>query len=409
MNAPTALGGVRVLDLTHYIAGPYCTKLFADAGADVIKVERPDGGDPARRIGPFLHDEPGLERSGLFLHLNTNKRSITLNLKSETGRKIVLDLARDCDILVENFAPDLLPSVGLTYEAFEGVNPRIVMTSLSNFGQTGPYRNYKMSEITAYALGGTMQNTGLADREPLKLGLTVEQFFAGMVSATATMGAYIERLNSGSGQHVDLSIMEIMVGNQDRAVQGHMMYRYIGPGERARAGGPGAGRNILPTGVYPTADGYVQFFSLQPHWDRICRMIGREDLIDDPYFTDPKNFTGNPDVKAEFDAILLEWLLVRTKREVMERSQECGYPCGAINSMDDVFSDPHLASRGFFAQIDHPATGVLTYPGAPYKMTETPWRAGRAPLLGEHTFSILQEQLGYSAEDVARLKEQGAV
>jgi crotonobetainyl-CoA:carnitine CoA-transferase CaiB-like acyl-CoA transferase len=406
---PAALEGVRVLDLTHYIAGPYATKLLADYGADVIKIERPDGGDPARRLGPFLNDEPGLERSGLFLHLNTNKRSVTVNIKSAAGRRIVLDLAREADIIVESFSPRVLPSLGLAYDAFAAVSPGAVMVSLSNFGQTGPYRDYKMSEITAYALGGTMQNTGLHDREPLKLGLTVEQFFAGMITATAGMGAYLSAAATGEGQHVDLSIMEIMVGNQDRAVQGHMNYRYTGDSARGRAGGPGAGRNILPAGVYPTADGYVQFFTLQPHWDRICRMIDRPDLIDDPHFTAPENFSGNPEIKAEFDAILLEWLLVRSKREVMERSQACGYPCGAINTMADVFSDPHLAQRGFFAEVEHPETGVLTYPGAPFKMSETPWRAGRAPLLGEHTFAVLTQQLGYSAEDVARLREMAAI
>jgi crotonobetainyl-CoA:carnitine CoA-transferase CaiB-like acyl-CoA transferase len=203
-------------------------------------------------------------------------------------------------------------------------------------------------------------------------------------------------------------MMEIMVANQDRAVQGHMMYQYTGPSGIGRAGGPAAGRNIMPTGVYPTSDGYVQFFTLQPHWDRICRMIDRPDLVEDEYFTKPEHFTGNPEVKAEFEAILLEWLLTHTKREVMEKSQECGYPCGAINTMEDVFADPQLAARGFFAQVDHPAVGVLTYTGAQMKMSETPWRAGRAPMLGEHTSEVLSK-LGYEAEDIARLKEQGAV
>ena len=407
-NAPTALGGIRVIDLTHYIAGPYCTKLLADFGADVIKIERPDGGDPARRLGPFLHDDPGIERSGLFLHLNTNKRSVTLNLKSEAGRKILVDLVRDADIVVESFAPGFLGSLKLDYEALQAINPRLVMTSLTNFGQTGPYRDYKLTEITAYALGGTMQNTGLADREPVKLGGTVEQFFAGMIAATATMGAYMSALATGEGQHVDLSLFEIMVGNQDRAVQGHMMYAYTGGTGIGRSGGAGTGRNILPTGVYPTLDGYVQFFTLVPHWDRICRMIDREDLIEDAHFTAPENFTGNAEVKAEFDAILLEWLLTRTKREVMERSQACGYPCGAINTMADVFDDPHLAARGFFAQVDHPHVGTLTYPGAPFRMSQTSWRAGRAPLLGEHTRDTLFG-LGYSDEEIARLRSQGAI
>ena len=407
-SVPTyALEGVRVVDLTHYIAGPYCTKLFADQGADVIKVERPDGGDPARRLAPFFHDEPQLEKSGLFLHLNTNKRSLTLDLKSQAGRRILLDLMRDADIVVESFSPRVMPSLGLDYEALSAVNPNLVMTSISNFGASGPYRDYRMSEITMYALGGTMYTTGTADREPVKLGLTVEQIFAGMVAATATMGAYMGVLLQGEGgQHIDLSLMEIMAGNQDRAVQAHTNYQYTGL-PAARAGGA-QGRNLLPSGVYPCADGYVQLFALQPVWDRICRMIDREDLIDDPYFTAPENFAGNAQVKAEFDALVIEWLISRGKQEIMEKAQSVGYFCGAINTMEDVFGDPHLQARGFFTEIDHPATGPLRYPGAPFKAGATSWKVGRAPLLGEHTHEVLSG-LGYSGEEIVRMRSQGVI
>jgi crotonobetainyl-CoA:carnitine CoA-transferase CaiB-like acyl-CoA transferase len=300
-----------------------------------------------------------------------------------------------------------MPSFGLDYPTIHEANPGVVMTSISNFGQTGPYRDYKMTELTLYALGGTMHSTGVPDREPLKLALTVEQFFAGMVSATAAMGAYMGAQLHGTGQRVDLSLFEIIAGNQDRAVQAHTVFQYAGT-IAGRAGGSG-GRNILPNGVYPVSDGYVQFFALQPIWDRFCRMIDRPDLIEDAHFTAPENFTGNAAVKAEVDAMVYEWLLVRTKREVMEKAQSVGYFCGAINSMEDVFNDPHLAAREFFAEVEHPVAGSLRYPGAPFKMTESPWRAGRAPLLGEHTAEVLCERLGHSAEDLTRLREQGVV
>jgi crotonobetainyl-CoA:carnitine CoA-transferase CaiB-like acyl-CoA transferase len=402
-----ALNGVRVIDLTHYIAGPYCTKLLADYGAEVIKIERPDGGDPARRLGPFFHDEPHLEGSGLFLDLNTNKRSVTLNLKSAAGREILIELVREADVVVENFAPRVLPSLGLDYGVLQSVNPRLVMTSISNFGQTGPYRDYKMSEITLYALGGTMYSTGDPDREPVKLALTAEQFFAGMVSATATMGAFMGVVLHGVGQHVDLSLMEIMAANQDRGVQAHTNYQYTGS-VAARTGG-GASRNILPSGVYPCADGYVQLFALQPVWDRVCLMIDRPDLISDPYFTAPENFSANPAVKAEFDAILLEWLLPRTKQEIMLKAQSVGYFCGALNTMEDVFNDEHLRARDFFVEVDHPYTGPIEYPGPQFKMDVTPMMPGRAPLLGEHTSEVLREHLRFSSDDVARLRAQGAI
>ena len=416
LNGEAATGplqGVKVLDLTHYLTGPYATKLFADYGADVIKVERPDGGDPARGITPFFHDKPHFEGSGLFLHLNTNKQSVTLNLKSAAGKKILLDLAKDADILVESFSPRVMPSLGLDYDTLHALNPGLTYASISNFGQNGPYRDYKTAEITLYAMGSTMISTGMPDRPPVKLGLTVEHFFAGMVSATATMGAFYGAVNDGEGQHVDLSLFEIQVGNQDRSVQGMMMYQYtggsfVGTGP-PRTGGGSSGRNLLPAGVYPVADGYVQFFTLAPHWDRICRLIERPDLIEDPYFTAPENFSNNPEAKAMFDALLIEWCVQHTKLEVMERSQAVGYMCGAINTVEDVFNDPHLAEREFFVEIDHPYTGPLKYPGAQFKMGETPYRPGRAPLLGEHTESVLVERLGYTKQDVALLRAQGAI
>lgn len=322
----------------------------------------------------------------------------------------MLELARRADILVENFSPRVMPSLGLAYPVLEAVNPRLVMTSISNFGASGPYRDYKVSEITLYALGGTMYSTGLPDRPPVKLGLTVEQFYAGMVCAQATLGAFLGAVATGEGQQLDLSLFEIIVANQDRAVQAHMMYQYIGDkgGGWVRSGGGSPGRTLLPTGVYPTADGYVQFFTLQPYWDRICRMIDRPDLINDPYFTKPENFSGNAEAKAEFDAILIEWLVQHTKQEVMEKAQACGYPCGAINTMADVFQDPHLRARGFLVEVDHPYTGPLTYPGAPFIMSETPWRAGRAPLLGEHTEETLAG-LGYSGAEIERLRSEGVI
>ena len=398
---PLPLAGLRVLDLTHYIAGPYCTKLLADYGADVIKVERPDGGDPARRLGPFLRGEPHLEGSGLFLHLNTNKRSITLNLKTEAAKNVLLALVRESDVLVESFAPRVLPSLGLGYDPFRAGNPRLVMTSISNFGQTGPYRDYKMSEITLYAMGGTMHSTGEEEREPVKLGLTVEQFYCGMVAASATMGASVAALRHGTGQHLDLSLFEFMVGSQDRAVTALTAYQYTGNALQRRGAETGGG--LSP--VYPVADGYVQFFSLQRVADRVFRMIDRPDLIEDRAAKD----LSDPEQRAAFNQLLLEWIVQRTKQEVMEKAQSVGLFCGAVNSVADVFEDPHLRSRGFFAEIDHPYSGRLRYPGLPFILTRSPGRPGRAPLLGEHSRQVLSGRLGYGVEDITSLREQGAI
>jgi len=404
----TALDGLKVLDLSQYVAGPYCTKLLADYGAEVIKIEPPDGGDPARRVGPFFRDQPDLETSGLFLHLNTNKKSVTLNLETAAARKVFLALVEHADVVVESFAPGVMASYGLDYPTLEATNASLVVTSVTNFGQTGPYRDYKMSEITMYAMGGIMHSTGLPEREPIKLALTAEQFYAGKAAAAATMGAVIGARLHGQGQHLDLSLMEIMAGSQDRTAVAHTTYQYNGNQPQRRR--PEASANLQPHGVYPTADGYVQLFSVQPNlWDRVCRMIDRPDLINDPHFTAPESYFGNPDVKAEADELILEWLLQRTMKEATEKAQSVGYPCTPVNNVEDLFKDPQFLARGFWVEVDHPATGPLQYPGAPFIMSETPWRAGRAPLLGEHTQAVLCDHLGYAAEDVARLREQGVV
>ncbi|RLC69697.1 MAG: hypothetical protein DRI26_08580 [Chloroflexi bacterium] len=202
--AQQVLSDVKVLDLTWYIAGPYCTKLLADYGADVIKVERPGEGDPARKMGPFFQDDPHPEKSGLFLHLNTNKKSITLNLKSDWGRRIIKELVKGVDILVESFRPGVMARLRLDYETLEKINPKLVMTSISNFGQTGPYRDFKASEIIIYGMGGAMNQTGLTEREPLKKGLNVIQYQGGTMAAIATMMALL-LADEGIGQHVDVS------------------------------------------------------------------------------------------------------------------------------------------------------------------------------------------------------------
>ena len=211
-----ALSDIKVLDFAHHIAGPYCTKLLADYGADVIKVERPGSGDVSRRLGPFLGNIPHPEKSGLFLHLNTSKRSITLNLKTEAGRKIAHELVADVDIVVESFRPGTMSSFGLGYDDLKAINPALVMTSVSNFGQTGPYKAYRGSEIIFYGMGGEMGSTGLEDREPVKLGGTVGLYQTGSMAAVATMGALFAARYQDIGQHVDVSIMETQLSTQDR-------------------------------------------------------------------------------------------------------------------------------------------------------------------------------------------------
>jgi len=401
-----ALSDVKVLDLTHHIAGPYCTKLLADHGADVLKVEKPGEGDPARRMGPFLEDDPHSEKSGLFLHLNTSKRGITLNLKSETGGKTLRELVRGVDILVENFSPRVIPSLGLEYEKLENLNPGLVMTSISNFGQTGPYRDFKASELILYGMGGAMNDTGVLDRYPLKKGGRVVQYQAGTIAAVATMLALLASRAQGIGQHVDVSIYESQMGTIDRRMSQLLTYQYNR--EISYRMDPGEERPGFPYGIYPCKDGFFELIGGFVFWPRIAQMIGRPDLATDPGFSTVEG-QRNPENLERFDLIWYPWLAEHTKQEIIEAGQAAGVLCGPINTSEDLLNDPHWQARDFWAELDHPATGKLTYPGAPFKMGETPWQVSRpAPLLGQHNEEVYGE-LGYSKEDLVRLREAGVI
>ena len=402
-----ALSGLRVLDLTHHIAGPYCTKLLADFGAEVLKIERPPAGDPARLYGPFPGDEPDLETSALFLHLNTNKRGITVNLKSTEGRRIALRLAEQADILVENFRPGTMEKLGLGVKALHERNPRLVVTSISNFGQTGPYRDLRASEITLSAMGGPMNVTGHRDHEPLKLGGNVVQYHAGTVAAFSTMLA-IHAIEEGRGQgeHIDVSIYETQAGFRDRRTTFLTAYAYTGePLRRPEAGiRPGAG-------VRPAQDGYVNIFAGGPRrFAAFLTMIGREDLTEDPRTANPVLLPNYPDLARAIEESYLVWLMQHPKREAAAIAQSNRLLAAPVNEIKDIMEDPAFTDRGVFETIEHPVAGPLRYTSRPFIMTASPRPpARRAPLLGEHTTEVLCDQLGYAQEDIGRLRAQGVI
>ena len=396
------LTGLRVLDLTQGVAGPYCTKLFSDYGAEVLKIERPGLGDPARRLGPFPHDEPHPERSGMYLELNTGKQSVTLNLKTETGREILRRLAADADLVVESFRPGTVERLGLGFEELQRVRPQAPLVSISNFGQFGPYRDFEADDMLLYAMGGVLSVTRSAGREPVKIGLYAPLFLAGAVAAAFSFGAFMAGRRTGRGQHVDISLHEVLASSMDRGGPSLAAWEYnraIPQTGQARAG-------AMPSGVYPTADGYIHINAQVAWWPRLCRMLGRLDLVDDEEW---RSHLTDVAYGPELDAIFYPWLLARSKQQVMEEAQAAGIPVGAINSSEDVFRDPHLRAREFFQTVDHPATGPLEYPGLPFRMLGTPGELRRAPLLGEHTREVLCGRLGYSPEDVARLGQHGIV
>lgn len=245
------LSGIVVLDLTNYIAGPFCSKLLADFGADVIKIERPGIGDLARQFGPFPNDIPDTEKSGLFLYLNANKRGISLNLKTNTGKKMLKELISKADILIENFSPRVMPSLGLDFETLKKVNPNLIMTSISNFGQTGPYRDWKANEISFMALSGLMYKRGEPEREPLKHALNVSQYHAGKIASVITLAALMRNKISGGCEHIDVSILEAITADPNNWIY---YYSYSkDKGTRTT----GKSYKLYPFGAFPAKDGYV--------------------------------------------------------------------------------------------------------------------------------------------------------
>ena len=403
---PQPLSDLRVLDLTHGIAGPYGTKLLADFGADVIKVERPGKGDFARSSGPFPGDIPHPEKSGLFLYLNANKRGVVLDLKTPTGVQVVKDLARDADVLVESFRPGVMERLGLGYEVLSKVNPNLVMTSLSNFGQTGPYRDHLASELTLFAMGGKMNSSGMADRYPLKLGGNHVQFQAGNVAAMATLFAWRQRKHQGvGGQWVDVSILETQMGSINMRMSALLQYQYSGQRSRRRDLAVTGG---YPQGLYPAQDGYVNVGGGGPRWwPSTVGMLKMPELLNDPRFAPPLGQL-SLEGKEEFETtIWLPWLMERTKQQVVEECQANGIIAGAINTMDEVVDKtPQTDARHYFVEIDHPLAGRFRYPGSPLYTPKGWWRIRRpAPLLGQHTQEVLKN--GWSSQRVAE-KPQSA-
>ena len=399
--AGQALADVRVLDLTWYFTGPYCTKILADYGAQVLKVERPDIGDPARGFGPFQNDDPHPEKSAVFFFLNCNKRGITLNLKSALGKKIIFDLVKDTDIVVESFAPGTMKSLGLSYETLTGINPNLVLASISNFGQTGPYRDFKATDLILTAMGNEMYSHGLPDLPPLKNPLTRDLIGMGVTAAAGVMAAFYSAKWKGIPQHLDISIMETLLAGVDYRMACLVAYQYSG---RVNTRTPFGGG--VAVGPMPCKDGYVEIVAGVANLPKVIEMIGDERLKD-PEFLEPDIFIRKPERLEEFNAIWYTWLAERTKKELDALFTERKLQASPYATPREVMSDPHFTERGCFIEVDHPFMGRVKTLGRPFIMEKTPWQFRMpAPLLGQHNEEVYG-RLGYSQEDMVTLKQQG--
>lgn len=403
---PQALDDLLVLDLTHYIAGPYCTKLLADYGARVIKIERPGGGDPARRLGPFPGDVPHPEKSGLFLQLNTNKESVVLNLQTLRGRQLFSQLVRQVDVVVENFHPRVLAALQLDYAALRQINPRLIMTSISNFGHSGPYRDWRAQDLTLYGMGGEMYTSGAPGRPPLKQAHNMTLYQGGSVAAAATMVGVFGQRRHGIAQHIDVALFETQAGSMDRRMTTLLTYQYTGQNPGVEAPRP---VGILPSGIFPCRDGYVDIRCTMRWWNRLVDMIDRPDLHEDPRFN-TEEARLNPAHREAFLAIFHAWLQGYTRQEIMRKAQRVRLPGTAVQTPEEVLRDAHFRERGAFVTVEHPVAGAWQFPGAPFRPQLTPWRVPRAaPLLGQHTAAVLQEMLQLTADEIEALQQKQVI
>lgn len=399
------LEGIRVLDLTRALAGPYCTMMLGDLGADVIKVERPGRGDDSRGWGPPFVGQPYGPypgESAYFIAVNRNKRSVTVNLKSPEGQEIVRGLAKVSDAVVENFRTGVLDRMGLGYSDLHAVNPGLVYCSISGYGRTGPYAERPGYDFIMQAEGGLMGITGPEEGPPYRVGVPIVDITAGMFAATAILAALHARDETGEGQHVDVSLLDASA-----ALLTNVASNYLVGGEPPRRLG-NAHPNIAPYEAFHARD---RWFALaagnQRQWVTLCEVIERPDLKDDPRFaTNEARVSNRPALLEALGEVFAE----RDADAWLAELRAVGLPCGPINTVADVFDHPQADARDLALEAEHPTAGSVRTTGFPYHLSQTPAGVRQPPpLLGEHTDEVLADLLGYAASEVAELKEQGAV
>jgi formyl-CoA transferase len=404
-NMDQSLEGIRVLDLTRALAGPFCTMMLGDLGADVIKVERPGIGDESRGWGPPFVGEPYGPypgESAYFIGTNRNKRSISVNLKSPEGQAIVRELTARSDAFVESFRTGALDELGLGYDNLKQVNPRLVYCSISGYGRTGPYARRPGYDFIIQAEGGMMGITGPEEGPPYRVGVPIVDITAGMFAATAILAALRARDSTGQGQLVDVSLLDTQA-----ALLTNVASNYLVGGEAPRRLGNGH-PNIAPYGAFQARDRWFGLAAAnQDQWLTLCQVLNRPDLAADPRFASNGERVANRDpLVAELNQAFSE----RDAEEWLERLRGAGLPCGPINTVKEVFAHPQAEARQMVLEVDHPTAGTVRLPGFPYNLSATPAAIRRPPpRLGEHTEEVLAERLGYSPGQVADLQSRGVL
>ncbi|HEU0218822.1 MAG TPA: formyl-CoA transferase [Stellaceae bacterium] len=400
-----ALQGIRVIDMTHNQAGPACAQMLGFLGADVIKLEEPKAGDVARTV----HADKKNSDSLFFLLFNANKRSLTLNLKNDEGKRLFKEVIRQSDVLIENFGPGAMERLGLGWAVLKELNPRLIYATIKGFGSYGPLAHFKSYEPVAQAMGGAMSITGFPENPPTLVLPAIGDSGTGMQMAIGILAALQQRHNTGKGQHVEVSMQDavvniIRVSLRDHQRQGRPMERH----------GNQLGHTV-PGTTYPCAqlDGgpggpndHVLIFCQQQMWKAFCGAMDKPELADDPRFATADARWNN---RAMLEPMIEAWTRSRTKHEVMKVLGDAGVPCGACQDTGEVLADPHLKAREMVVDIDYPTRGVYQTVGCPVKMSESPAEITRPPLLGEHTDALLAELCGVDPDQVKRMREGGVV
>lgn len=391
------LSGLKVVDLSRFIAGPYCTMKLGDMGAEVIKVETPGKGDDSRELGPpFLEGE-----SAYYLSFNRNKKSITLNMREEKAKEILRQLIADADIFVENFRIGVTEKMGLTYDDVKKIKEDIIYCSITGYGHNSPYREKPSFDVMIQGEAGLMSITGFPDGPPQRLGVAIADILGGFHAVEGILLALLAKNKTGQGQFIDVSLMDSII-----AILTYQAGNYLATGQAPQRVG-NRHPMITPYESFETADGYVIFaVGNQRLWESFVKALGREELNSDPRFADMKSRNQNP---AELKAIIEAITRKRKTEEWVAVMEEAGVPCGRIRTIDQVLTDPHVTVREMVVEKEHPLAGPIKLIGVPTKLSLTPGAVTLPPpTLGQHTAEILTA-LGYSQDEIARLREQGII
>lgn len=392
-----ALQGLKVIDLTQHLSGPYCTMLLGDLGAEVVKVEKP-GGDDQRKLPPFKNGE-----SAPFMAINRNKKSMTLNLKTEAGRNILLDLVKGADIVIENFRPGIVKSLGIDYEVVKRIKPEIVYCSISGYGQTGPYSRKGGFDLMAQGMTGLMHLNTQPGQRPSKLPISLHDIGAGTTALYAILAAYIHRLKTGQGQFIDVSLVESGLALTSVEAASFFVTQTVPKIEGSRS------LLSTPYQAYRARGEYVIIgASNQKLWEVFCRQVmDKPDWIADPRFVD---VSARVKHSLELEAMIEAVLATHDASHWVQKMGDAGVPGGPINSYDQALSDPHFEARGMFQEVNHPKAGPMRTLGIPAQLSATPGQIRHpAPILGQHTDEILHDLLDMSASDIEVLRREGTV